>query len=412
MSTFDLEGYISNYSGHGKISRLLFIAEQSAELAPEALKLAVEELKTTKNTSLYREITDKYADKLDSEHQYDDMWATNVDQAAHRELERLELELNSFKTNLIKESIRMGNTELGNFHYDRGNLDSALKCHIRSKDYCTASKHILNMCIRVITVAIETKNYTLVNQFVTKGQQVPDNNDKVTSAKLSAASGIALLSNKKYKDAAKRFVETHFELGNDFNHVISSQDVALYGSLCALATYDRRDLHNKCINDPSFKNFLELTPTVRELLHDFYESRYTRFLENLDNLKPELKLDMFLHNHLETLIEQIYNKALIQYASPFTSVDLNRMANTFNTDTDSLEKKVAKLIMENQIQARIDSHNKRMYARQVDERSRTFNKVMEVGDAFTRNTQDQLLKMNLIENDFVVRAPRKLGGSK
>ena len=32
------------------------------------------------------------------------------------------MELNGYKTNLIKESIRLGHNELGNFHYACGNL--------------------------------------------------------------------------------------------------------------------------------------------------------------------------------------------------------------------------------------------------------------------------------------------------
>eukprot|EP00761_Pharyngomonas_kirbyi_P013094 gb/GECH01013121.1/.p1 GENE.gb/GECH01013121.1/~~gb/GECH01013121.1/.p1 ORF type:complete len:410 (+),score=69.61 gb/GECH01013121.1/:1-1230(+) len=406
MSNFDLEGYISNYRGHTKINRLLFIAEKNSDLAPTAVKTAVDELKNTRNTNLYKQVTEKYSSILDSEHQYDESWANSVDQAAHKELERLELELNSFKTNLIKESIRMGNTELGKFHYDRGNLDNALKCHIRSKDYCTASKHILNMCLSVITVAIETNNFTLVNQFVNKGQQVPENSDPVIQGQLSAAAGLAALANKKYKDAAKRFIGTHFELGNAFNHVIAAPDVAVYGALCALATYDRQDLYSKCMNDGNFKHFLELAPSVRELLNGFHQGNYSPFLQNLNSLKEELQYDIFLHEHLDNLCKKIYDRALTQYASPFTSVDMYRMADTFNTDVETLEKDVAKLIMENQIQARIDSHNKRMYARQVDERSVTFNKVMDVGDTFVSDTQNQLLKMNLLQNDFVVRAPR------
>ena len=49
-------------------------------------------------------------------------WVEQTDRTAQRRLESLEAELNVFKTNLIKESIRMGHNELGNFHYARGNL--------------------------------------------------------------------------------------------------------------------------------------------------------------------------------------------------------------------------------------------------------------------------------------------------
>lgn len=39
-----------------------------------------------------------------------------------------------------------------------------------------------------------------------------------------------------------QFVETHFELGSNFAEVIAPQDVATYGGLCALASFDRAEL--------------------------------------------------------------------------------------------------------------------------------------------------------------------------
>jgi COP9 signalosome complex subunit 1 len=53
---------------------------------------------------------------------------------------------------------------------------------------------------------------------------------------------------------------------------------------------------------------------------------------------------------VEALYEQIRHKALIQYTNPFISVDLNTMAAAFKTNVAGLEKELAALIMENQIQ--------------------------------------------------------------
>lgn len=39
-----------------------------------------------------------------------------------------------------------------------------------------------------------------------------------------------------------QFLETGPELGSHYNEVIASQDVATYGGLCALATFDRAEL--------------------------------------------------------------------------------------------------------------------------------------------------------------------------
>jgi COP9 signalosome complex subunit 1 len=50
-----------------------------------------------------------------------------------------------------------------------------------------------------------------------------------------------------------------------FNDVIAPQDIAVYGGLCALATFDRSELASKVIDDVAFKQFLELAPDARVL---------------------------------------------------------------------------------------------------------------------------------------------------
>jgi len=75
-------------------------------------------------------------------------------------------------------------------------------------------------------------------------------------------------------------------------------------------------------------------------------------LRYLDKLKPSLGLDIHLHDHMAALYSQIRHRALIQYTTPFISVDLPTMARAFNTSVPDLEKELASLIMENQVQVR------------------------------------------------------------
>jgi len=153
--------------------------------------------------------------------------------------------------------------------------------------------------------------------------------------------------------------------------------------------------------------FLELTPEIRELINDFHSSRYASCLKVLERLKPSLQLDIHLHEHVESLFSKIRNKALVQYFSPFLSIDLNTMAQAFNTNVTGLEKELSKLIMDNTIQARIDSHNKRLYARTTDQRSSTFDKSFQMGEEYQDNAKSMLLRINLLRNDFMVKPPRQ-----
>lgn len=45
--------------------------------------------------------------------------------------------------------------------------------------------------------------------------------------------------------------------------MLSPEDVAVYGGLCALATLEREELKSRVVDSPAFKAFLELVPTVR-----------------------------------------------------------------------------------------------------------------------------------------------------
>eukprot|EP01111_Echinosteliopsis_oligospora_P002599 TRINITY_DN138_c0_g1_i2.p1 TRINITY_DN138_c0_g1~~TRINITY_DN138_c0_g1_i2.p1 ORF type:complete len:494 (-),score=153.65 TRINITY_DN138_c0_g1_i2:105-1424(-) len=405
---FDLESYISNYSGHTKIARLVFIAEHNKNVELDAYRMAIDTLKsTTYNTGLYKTVAERVGDRLGPSYKLDQAWIDSTDKKAVQQLERLEIDLNNHKANLIKENIRVGHNELGELYYKRGDLNNSLKCFVRARDYCSNSKHILQMCFNVIRVSIEMNNFAHVSNYVGKAEQTSaESAEPAVQSRLRVCSGLANLENKKYKAAALKFLEANFNLG-DFNYVLAPQDVAIYGALTALATFDRSELKKKVIDNQVFRNYSELVPEVREMIHDFYGSKYASCLAHLEKLKGDLLLDIHLHDHVESLYQKIRSKALIQYFSPFVSVDLNTMAAAFSTSVSGIEKELAKLIMDGSIQARIDSHNKRLYARHTDQRSQTFQNSLKMGDEYQRSVNALLMRVNLQRSEFIVKLPRR-----
>jgi len=341
----------------------------------------------------------------------DTEWINQVDRSATKQQEKLEIELNAHKTNLIKESIRVGHNELGDYHLERGNLQESLKSYLRTRDYCTSSKHVNEMCLNVIRVSIEMSNYALVHQYVTKAENTPDvsdGTDAVTTTKVLASSALANLDGKKYKIVARKLLDCDIVLENSFNDVITCSDIALYAGLTALATFERRELKERVLGNNKFRGFLELEPDVANIINNFYESKYTACLESLDKLLPRLLLDIYLREHVAQLYDKIRSKALVQYVSTFTAVDMNKMAVVFNTTVDNLEKEIAGLIMDKQIKARIDSHKKILYARVTDQRNATYQKALEMGEQFIRESESCILRMNVNkQRDFMVKPNRK-----
>ncbi|CAI7810634.1 unnamed protein product [Closterium sp. NIES-53] len=405
----DLESYAANYSGHSRIVRLRFIAERCAAIGQtamelEALRMAADELKRGENNAAYKEVIAKIAGRLGPKYELDQEWVDSVERRAVQKQEKLEMELNGYKTNLIKESIRMGYNDLGDFFYSRGDLQQAFRCYVRTRDYCITSKHTIAMCLNVIVASVELGHFVNVSNYVQKAER--GMTDPIVLAKLRSAAGLASLEGRKYKAAARKFVSASFDMGSSYSEVIAPQDVAVYGGLCALASFDRAELKSKLIDSVNFRNFLELVPEVRELIYDFYASRYASCLTYLDKLRPVLELDLHLHDHVAALYQQIRQRALIQYTTPFISVDLRTMASAFNTNVAALEKELAALIMDNQVQARIDSHKGILYARHADQRNATFQRALAAGNDFQRDTRALLIRASLLRAEMGTRPQR------
>lgn len=127
-----------------------------------------------------------------------------------------------------------------------------------------------------------------------------------------------------------------------------------------------------CVATPYLKNpmlSVSMRLQIREVVYDFYGSRYASCLARLQKMLPVLRLDIFLSSHVEALYEavrspalclssqlfmrravvldfilhqsktphascraQVRCKALIQYTTPFVSVNLHTMALAFGTD--------------------------------------------------------------------------------
>ncbi|XP_074200140.1 COP9 signalosome complex subunit 1 isoform X2 [Camelus bactrianus] len=433
--TLDLEQYAASYSGLMRIERLQFIADHCPPLRVEALKMALSFVQRTFNVDMYEEIHRKLSEAARSSLRelqnapdaipesgvepppLDTAWVEATRKKALLKLEKLDTDLKNYKGNSIKESIRRGHDDLGDHYLDCGDLSNALKCYSRARDYCTSAKHVINMCLNVIKVSVYLQNWSHVLSYVSKAESTPEiaeqrgERDTQTQAiltKLKCAAGLAELAARKYKQAAKCFLLASFD-HCDFPELLSPSNVAVYGGLCALATFDRQELQRNVISSSSFKLFLELEPQVRDIIFKFYESKYASCLKMLDEMKDNLLLDMYLAPHVRTLYTQIRNRALIQYFSPYVSADMRKMATAFNTTVAALEDELTQLILEGLINARIDSHSKILYARDVDQRSTTFEKSLLMGKEFQRRAKAMILRAAVLRNQIHVKSPPREG---
>ncbi|XP_026480669.1 COP9 signalosome complex subunit 1-like isoform X2 [Ctenocephalides felis] len=420
--TLDLDAYASSYTGLARLHRLIYIADHCPSLRQEALKMALMYVMTTYNINLYQHLHKKLAETagpnlpdLAAQSASQDIpildiqWVETKGKKAALKLEKLDTDLKNYKSNSIKESIRRGHDDLGDHYMDCGDLSNALKCYSRARDYCTSGKHVLNMCLNVIKVSVYLQNWSHVLSYVSKAESTPDfaevlgkDLNQMITTRLKCAAGLAELATRKYKSAAKHFLAASID-HCDYTELLSPSNVAIYGGLCALATFDRKELLKNVIFSSSFKLFLETEPQLRDIIIKFYDSKYACCLKLMDEIRDNLLLDMYLAPHVNALYTQIRNRALIQYFSPYKSADMHKMAQAFNRSVSALEDELMQLILDGQIQARIDSHNKILYAKDADQRSATFERSLAMGREYQRRTKMLILRAAMIKNQIHVK---------
>jgi COP9 signalosome complex subunit 1 len=105
------------------------------------------------------------------------------------------------------------------------------------------------------------------------------------------------------------------------------------------------------------------------------------------------------------LYTNIRKKALVQFTSPFLTVDLTKMAKSFSTTVPALEKELVSLIIGGQIEARIDSQQKILWAKQTNKRSAIFERSTAMGQDYEREAKALVLRMQMTNHGLVVKSP-------
>jgi COP9 signalosome complex subunit 1 len=162
----------------------------------------------------------------------------------------------------------------------------------------------------------------------------------------------------------------------DEHKLIAPGDVAVYGTLCALASFPRSAIKSKILENSAFAVFIEQEPYIRELVASFMSSNFKNVLEILDRysvkhfvldvsialayygVKTRHYLDIHLFCHVNELMNSIRNSAVILYFQPFATIKLERMSAAFGWSLDEVEHHVVNLIQSGGIQGRVDSQNK------------------------------------------------------
>lgn len=318
----------------------------------------------------------------------------------------------------------MGSEELGVHYHQMGKLGDALRSFNRMRDYCTTPMQIACNAFRTIAINVEQKNWLGVQSQITKIRSLqwkPEESVR-NQPKIAAAQGLQLMALAEYKEAANSFLSIDSSLADTYNEVISSNDVAVYGGLCALASMSRAELQTKVLDNTNFRSFLESEPHIRRAINFFCASKYSQCLEILESYRADYLLDIYLQDQLPTIYQQIRTKSIVQYFQPFSRVTLESMEKLFGTHSNSsspatqngtsssansssttFRNELIDMIDSGALSARIDLENNVLIAHEESPRAVMQQRALDTVEEFIREAQIKLLRLNAVNGGLEVK---------
>lgn len=311
----------------------------------------------------------------------------------------------------------MGYDDIGKHYQQIGQRADAVKAFNKEREYCQLPAHIAIMNSRLINVGIEVENWLSVETNVQKLRalpQKPADSEKI-EAKLSAALGLAELAMGNFRKAAQTFLECNprmvqarlddLDSEEGYNEVMTPNDVATYGALCALASMDRKELQTNVLENSNFRNYLELEPHLRRAISSFVSGRYAKCLDILQSYRTDYLLDLYLSPHYDIMYILIRNKAIRQYLQAFSSIRFTFLANTFSIGEDKMVAILVDLIKAGLLNARLDMEFGLLREFKVDERSAMEQETQEVVDDYYKDMVRQSIRIDVIQAGLQVKAP-------
>lgn len=309
----------------------------------------------------------------------------------------------------------MGNEDLGNHYYETGDLIAASKAYTRMREHCTTPSHVSSMLFKLISVSIERGDWLTAQSYVHRLRNAQSKPEDLAQnqPKMSVALGLAQMSQGSYLEAANSFLTVSASLGDSYQDVISPNDVAVYGGLCALASMDRTELQLRVLDNTSFRPFLELEPHIRRAITFFCNSKFRSCIDILEAYRADYLLDIHLQPHVSAIYNQIRVKSIHQYLVPFSKATLDSMAATFAPNEvgqrigleSPFLQELIRLIQDDVLDVRIDLEHGLLVRNQHDLRAEMQTEALENVRAFNEELHWRMMAAAVINAGLQVPAP-------
>ena len=295
-------------------------------------------------------------------------------------------------------------SELADIQLKFGYDHDAILMMRKTFDECNAQEDQYTMARKVMLTAFETGNYNFQSDYSDRALDRDPRQNSVETGILQILNAHAY-GRTDVKLMARKFSAMQIVSidGVPELEMLPQETLAYYVVLSCLSSLTRAEIRESVITNSSILSMLETIPDTNDILDNFMMGRYEAFQRQLNKLQKKLKYDQFFGEHRSNnFFKKIRTLTLQQYVKPFKVIDMREISTAFGLPLEVIETELTELITSGQIKAKIDSYQKRLYARKQNPQLEAYKKAAQVGQQFIRDTEDMLLKINLMKNNQVL----------
>jgi len=409
--SFDAVAFARRYTGFARMARLLQAAEafKAANLGRErekALRACLEAAMAERDPVMLSRAGDALGEPVQAS------IVSECEARRKKQIDSFLARISEAKTSAVREDVRAALIESGEAQMSMGAYPPALKSFSAAKDFGSTEEHELAVHVNMLRASVCAKNFPNVPAYVERlSCSIPKISRKdpelarILEAKQNVALGLAALPKNSaaadFERPAEHFIKVTLDLGSSFSDVASCEDVAMYGVLCALASFDRIKIKAQVLGHPSFRSMLEFFPLGRKALNAFVDSEYAKLQRTLEVLRIHAQMDIYLNHLADRLFKKIRTRAFKQYIHPYSSLSLADMANAFGCTQDEIEAELRTFILQDDLEAKIDRETNFLFVCKRNPRKEAFQKVLESGNRFIQNFEGSLFRGDMKQKHMI-----------
>lgn len=378
----DIAEKTSKHQGQAKTARLLHIIRHSADLPQQALELLLNHLQTSgsRDTSKMRGTALGLAN-LDPDNEaakHASEWIASRQRDTQLRKNHLIEELNQASAQVYSSSMAKCYEQLAELAFSAGEFNDAQSYISQQRDILMEaddSQIILKLAMIAFFAGRDTSARAYTEKLApTLVEKTGLFKETPLAIRVGAMLGMIYFKHGHFRQAVALMLNLAPTQIEKISDITTSEDIATYIALGALATFSRAELSYLSKSDSMF---LLLSERARQNFSDLIglllNSKFAELFKELNRYKIDYLLDPLLYTTFNELFYRIQLRCFVQYLSVFSTVSMAEMAQAFDYSLEDLEQEITQLIETRSVNVLIDQKRGMLVCRSQDDISNLVN---------------------------------------